>query len=217
MARVLVGCECSGRVREAFRRRGHDAWSCDMEPAEDGSPYHIRGNVLDVLGDGWDLGIFHPPCTYLTNAGARWLFIGGRKINGRDESRWAGLDAGANLFNRCLTAPIQRIAVENPWPHTWAVQLIGRPDQKAQPWWFGDKQKKGLCLWLQNLPLLVKDNDVGPPPPRGTEEAKAWEFVWRCSTKNRARDRSRTFPGFARAMADQWGPLLSGDTPCSAS
>lgn len=213
MARVLVACECSGRVREAFRARGHDAVSCDLLPDEQGSPYHVHGDVVPVLREPWALVIAHPPCTYLANSGARWLF--------EKPGRWGQLYDGVRFFRRFLECNVERVAVENPWPHKWAMEMIGRkPDQRAQPWWFGDRQKKGLCLWLKGLPPLLPDRVVGPPPKSGTEEAKTWESVWREPPGlDQARNRSRTFPGFARAMADQWGPLLPGDkgAPCSPS
>lgn len=202
--RVLVGCECSGVVREAFRARGHDAWSCDLLPAEDGSPFHLHGDVLAHLGGGWDLGIFHPPCQYIANSGARWLF--------EKPGRWAHLYEAVQFFRALLQSPIPRVAVENSQPHKWGQEMIGRKyDQKVQPWWFGDKQKKGLCLWLRGLPPLVPDCNVGPPPTSGTEEAKAWESVWRMAPgPQQAANRARTFPGFARAMAEQWGSLHGG-------
>ena len=208
MARVLVACEFSGIVRDAFQARGHDAMSCDYLPTERPGPHHT-GDVLALLGEPWDLVIAHPPCTYLANSGARWLF--------EKPGRWGHLFEGVRFFRRFLECGAERVAVENPWPHKWAVEMIGRkPDQRAQPWWFGDRQKKGLCLWLKGLPPLLPDQIVGPPPKAGTKEAKEWEGVWREPPgPHQARNRSRTFPGFARAMAAQWGPLLPGDTPCA--
>ena len=111
MMRVLVACEYSGRVREAFRAKGHDAWSCDLLPADDDSPYHYEGDVLDIIDDGWDLMIAHPPCTYFTNSGVCWL-TGKNKIEGR----WEHLDEAAVFFNRLLDADIPKICVENPIP-----------------------------------------------------------------------------------------------------
>lgn len=210
--RVLVGCEESGVVRRAFRAQGHDAWSCDLLPSRDDSPFHIVGDVRDLLRgrysqaiDGswtrlpWDLGVFHPPCTYLANSGARWLF--------EKPERWAQLDRSVAFFLALLNAPIPRIAVENPMPHTWATQRIGRRyDFKLHPWEHGDKQKKTTCFWLKNLPPLLPTVMVGPPPEG--EEAKAWEAVWREPPgPDQQRNRSTTFPGIAQAMADQWGTL----------
>ena len=116
--RVLVACEYSGKVREAFRKLGHDAWSCDLLPADDNSPYHYQGDVFDIIDQGWDLMIAHPPCTYLTNAGVSWLY--------RKEGRWDQMKDGAEFFRRLLDAPIPKIAVENPIMHKYAVEIIGR-------------------------------------------------------------------------------------------
>lgn len=196
--RVLVGCERSGRVRDAFLARGHDAMSCDLVPSDAPGPHHC-GPVEDVIGDGWDLGIFHPPCTYMANSGARWLF--------EKEGRWAQLDAGVAFFLTCYHAPILRVAVENPMPHKWAMERIGIAyDQRVQPWYFGDRQKKGTCLWLRGLPPLQPTNVL--PPPLDAEERKGWESVWREPPgPDQAKNRSLTFPGMADAMAEQWGRL----------
>lgn len=121
---MLVGCECSGVVREAFRRLGHDAWSCDIKPAEDGSRYHIQRDVRLVMNDGWDLGIFHPVCRYLTNSGAKHLYLGTRKENGPNEERWMLMREGADFYLDCWQAPIDRVAVENPIWHRAAAEYI---------------------------------------------------------------------------------------------
>lgn len=152
--RVLIGCEFSGVVREAFRRRGHDAWSCDLLPADDGSPYHIQGDVLDVIGDGWDLGIFHPPCTYLCSSGLHW----NKRVEGRDAETENAVEFVRNLLN----ASIPRIALENPIG--CLSSRIRKPDQIVQPWQFGDDASKQTCLWLKGLPLLKSTNIV---PPNG--------------------------------------------------
>lgn len=195
--RVLVACECSGRVRDAFRARGHDAWSCDLEPCEADPAWHIQGDALAVLSEPWDILIAHPPCTYLTNAEARWLF--------EKPGRWAQLDEAAEFFLRFLNAEhIPKRAVENPWPHKWAVERIGKPTFKTQPYEHGERQKKGLCWWLRGLPPLIPSAYVGPPPVG--EAAKQWESVWREPPgPNQARNRSRTLPGVAKAIAEQWG------------
>ena len=198
--RVLVACEFSGVVRDAFIAAGHDAVSCDLLPSEAPGP-HVVGDVLPLLAAGWDMLIAHPPCTYLANSGARWLF--------EKEGRWAQLDAGVAFFLALLNAPVPRVAVENPMPHKWATERIGRRyDCKVHPWEHGHRQKKQTCFWLRGLPPLLPSVMVGPPPESGTEEAKAWEAVWREAPGPRqAHNRSRTFPGIATAIASQWGSL----------
>jgi hypothetical protein len=189
--RVLIGCEFSGIVREAFRRRGHDAWSCDLLPAEDGSPFHIQGDVRGVMGDGWDLGIFHPHCTYLTNSGVRWLYS--------EPLRWQKLIDGAVFFRELLAAPIPRIAVENPIMHGWARKIVGRgPDQIIQPHQFGHGETKATGLHLVNLPRLKPTNIVSGRTPR---------VHYASPGPDRWRERSRTLPGIAAAFAEQWGAL----------
>jgi hypothetical protein len=204
---VLVGCECSGVVRQAFRDRGHDAWSCDLKPAEDGSKYHIVGDVRDAIAKGgWDLGIFHPVCRYLANSGVQHLYIGRKKGNGLNEQRWALMREGAQFFRECLAAPIERVAVENPIPHPYALELMGRgPDQVIQPWMHGHKESKATCLWLKNLNPILPTKIVYPMPGEAVDR-KAWERVWNLPPgPNREADRSRTLPGLAAAYADQWG------------
>lgn len=210
--RVLVACERSGVVRRAFEARGHDAWSCDIEPADDGSNRHIRGNVLDHLDDGWDLlAVMHPPCTVLCNSGVRWLYQGGRKANGPDTVRWAELEA-AGAFYRALrdARQIPRRAIENPVMHEYAIRLTGRGDvQFVQPWWFGDPFFKATGLELINLPELVPTVKL-TPPKAGTDDHKAWSRVHREPPgPERARKRSETYPGLAAAMAEQWGSLAA--------
>lgn len=145
--KVLVACEFSGIVREAFRKRGHDAWSCDLLDAEDGSPYHIKGDVLEALGDGWALMIAHDPCTYQCNSGVRWLH--------ERPSRWGLLRESCVFTRKLLDAPIRGICRENPIPHKYAVEIIGRGyDQIIQPRYFGEPYLKATCFWLKGLPLL---------------------------------------------------------------
>lgn len=185
--RVLVGCEFSGVVREAMRRRGHDAVSCDLLPAEDGSPHHVQADVLTLLADGWDLAVFHPPCTRLTVAGARWFK--GREVE----------QAAAIAFAEALSsAPIPRVALENPIGVLSTRSMLGKPSQIVQPWQFGHGETKATCLWLRGLPPLVPTNVVSgrvarvhrlPPSP------DRWKL------------RSRTYQGIADAMAEQWGGL----------
>lgn len=196
--RVLVACEFSGIVRRAFASRGHDAWSCDLLPAEDRSNKHITGDVRDILGDGWDLLIVaHPPCTRLCNSGVRWLSAppAGKTL----EQMWQELDEGAALFSDMWNAPIERIAVENPVMHRHAKERIRNyqePAQSVQPWQFGHGETKRTCLWLKNLPPLVPTNIVEGRTPRVHHMSPG---------PDRWKERSRFFPGIAEAMAVQWG------------
>lgn len=209
--RVLVACETSGVVRRAMAAVGCDAWSCDLLPADDRSNRHIRCDVRDLLGDGWDmLAVMHPPCTRLCNSGVRWLHVPppGRTV----AEMWAELDEGAALFSACWNAPIPRIAVENPVMHRHARERItgyAPPAQTVQPWWFGEPAFKATGLYLRGLPALVETDRLTPPRP-GTEEHKAWARVHRMPPgPDRWKLRSRTFDGIGRAMADQWGrPLV---------
>lgn len=210
--RVLVACEYSGRVREAFRRRGHDAISCDLIPAEDNSPHHFQGDVFELLDkSNFDLMIAHPPCTFLTNAGARWLYLGGKKRLGPDgspnldEQRYMDMWAAADFFNKLRNVQVPKIAIENPIMHLDAKNRIGPQDQVIQPWWFGEEAFKATCLWLKGLPLLRPTNKLTPPKP-GTPEHKRWSAIHRASPgPDRWKMRSRTFHGIAAAMAVQWG------------
>lgn len=191
MKRVLVGCECSGVVRNAFRALGHDAYSCDLQAADDGSPYHIQGDVFAVINDGWNLAIFHPPCTHLAVSGAAWFAAKGN------------LQAEALDFVRALmNAPIPMIAIENP------VSVISthirKPDQVIQPYEFGDLARKTTCLWLKNLPLLV---------PTRNRRAELYALPknqqnplhYLPPSPDRGKLRSKTYAGIASAMASQWG------------
>jgi hypothetical protein len=187
--RVLVGCEFSGIVRQAFRDCGHDAWSCDLLPAEDASPFHLQCDVRDVLSGGWTLAIFHPPCTHLAVSGARWF-----KDKVREQA-----DA-LDFVRLLLAAPVPHIALENP------VSIISsrvrKPDQIIQPWQHGHGETKATCLWLVNLPQLMPSNVVAG------REARVHKMP---PSENRWRERSRTFPGVAAAMAAQWGEFCSAE------
>lgn len=197
--RVLIACEFSGTVRRAFRERGHEAWSCDLLPADDGGE-HLLGDVRQYLGDGWDLMIGHPPCTYLTNAGVRHLHsVPSRngtlpKIHG--EARWEMMRRDAAFFCDLKNAPIEKIAIENPTPHGYAREIIGKYDQAVQPWQFGHGETKRTCFWLKNLlPLIPTDIVDG-----------RWGRVHHTSpSKDRWKIRSLTYSGIAAAMAEQWG------------
>ena len=205
--RVLIGCEESGIVRRAFAALGHDAWSCDLQPAADGSNRHIVGDVRNLLQDGWDLlAVFHPPCTRLCNSGVRWLSV---PPPGKTQSDMQmELAEGAALFSAVWNAPIPRVAVENPVMHRYAKALIANyqpATQTVQPWWFGDAAFKATGLYLRNLPPLTRTAALVPPKP-GTPDHKAWSAIHRASPgPHRARNRSRSFPGIAAAMASQWG------------
>lgn len=196
--RVLVGCEFSGIVRRAFAQRGHDAWSCDLLPAEDGTNKHLVGDVRDFLNDGWDLlAVFHPPCTRLCNSGVRWLH---RAPPGKTvDQMWRELDEAAALFSACWNAPIERKAIENPVMHRHAkARIINYRAfaQSVQPWQFGHPETKRTCLWLENLPPLVATKIVDG------REARVHRMP---PGPDRWRERSRFYPGIADAMADQWG------------
>jgi len=192
--RVLVACEYSGKVREAFRALGHDAWSCDLLPADDGSEFHYQGSVLDILEDGWDLMIGHPPCTYLSNAGARHLYPKG-VLN---QDRLAlGMDA-KEFFMTLYNAPIDKICLENPIPS----KVYGLPQytQTVQPYEFGHPTSKKTCLWLKNLEPLQPTNIVDK-----VESTKIPGNWFNKGGKDRWKKRSETFQGIADAMAQQWG------------
>lgn len=196
--RVLVACEFSGVVRRAFAMRGHDAWSCDLLPAEDRSNKHITGDVRCILRDGWDMLIVaHPPCTRLCNSGVRWLSAppAGKTL----DDMWRELDEGAALFSDCWNAPVERIAVENPVMHRHAKERIRNyqePAQSVQPWQFGHGETKRTCFWLKGLPTLAPTNIVDGRTPRVHHMSPG---------PDRWKERSRTFDGIAQAMAAQWG------------
>lgn len=207
MAKVLIGCETSGIVREAFLALGHDAWSCDILPADTPTNRHIQGDIRSVMMDDWDLmAVMHPPCTRLCNSGVRWL---SRAPTGRTlTDMWAELHEGAELFSAVWNVShIPCVAVENPVMHRHAKALIENytpPSQSVQPWQFGndpsgpDNEKKRTCFWLRNLPRLAATGTLD-----GTD---ARDSVHKASPgADRWKVRSRFFPGLASAMADQWG------------
>lgn len=198
MARVLVACEFSGVVRRAFAARAHDAWSCDLLPAEDRSNKHITGDARDILDDGWDLLIVaHPPCTRLCNSGVRWLSV--PPAGKTREQMWCELEQGAALFGAFWNAPIERICVENPVMHRHAKERIPNyqePAQSVQPWQFGHGEVKRTCFWLKNLPALTPTRIVEGRTAR-VHQMSPGPLRWK--------ERSRFFPGIADAMADQWG------------
>jgi len=181
--RVLVACEYSGRVRDAFRRRGHDAMSCDLLPTEVPGP-HYEGPVEEVLYDGWDLMVAHPPCTHLAVSGSRHF---PEKI--ADGRQQAALD----FVRLLMAAPIERWCIENPV--SVISSAIARPQQIIQPWQYGHGETKATCLWLKNLPKLQPTDVVEGREPK----------VWMMTGKDRWKNRSRTYAGIAEAMGDQWG------------
>ena len=193
--RVLVACEYSGRVRNAFRARGIDAVSCDLLPSEDNSPHHIQGDVRPLLSQPWDMVIAHPPCTYLANSGVRWRV---------ERKEWEQVSDGADFFLACLNANAPLVAVENPVMHKYAREAIGgeRPSFTVQPWQFGDPAKKRTCFWTRGLPPLTPTSDMTAADARADcHLASPGPVRWK--------ERSRTYPGLAAAIADQWGAILT--------
>ncbi|WP_246100820.1 hypothetical protein [Palleronia caenipelagi] len=205
---VLIGCETSGTMREAFLARGFNAFSCDILPPDRPSNRHIRDDIRHLMQDPfWDLlCVMHPPCTRLCNSGVRWLHVPPR---GRSlDHMWAELDEGAALFSACWNAPIPLRAVENPVMHKHAKARIENycpPAQTVQPWWFGDRAFKATSFYLHGLPPLTATNRL-TPPKSGTEDHKRWSAIHRASPgPDRWKIRSATFPGIAAAAAEQWG------------
>ena len=212
--RILIACECSGAVREAFRRRGHDAYSCDLKPAEDGSPFHIIGDCFEAArrgcptdGKAWDLIIWHPPCTDIAVSGA--LHFEAKRRDGRQQKAIA-------FFMDCVNFPVERSVVENPV--SIMSSIYREPDQIIQPWQFGEDASKATCLWLRGVrPLLAthRDDDFFLRPVdagRRTPDGRRRFANQTDSGQNklspgpqRATERARTYPGIAEAMAEQWG------------
>ncbi len=193
--KVFIACEYSGRVRDAFGERGHEAWSCDLLPCESGykstNVHHYQGNVFDIIDRGWDLMIAHPPCTRLCNSGVMWL---------ERRNLWDDMRSGAEFFRRLLDSDIPAICMENPIPHKYALEIIGRKyDQIIHPWQFGHGETKSTCLWLKNLPYLIPTDIVS-----GREQ----RIHLLPPSKDRAKLRSLTYQGIADAMALQWGQFI---------
>lgn len=195
--RVLVACEFSGVVRDAFRALGHDAWSCDLLPSPTASPFHLTGNVLSILDDGWDLMVAHPPCTYLCSSGLHW--------NRRRPERALQTEDAVQFFLRLAAAPIKRKCLENPIG--CMSTRYRKPDQIVHPWQFGEDASKATCLWLENLPPLVPTNVLpgGRAARRANQTASGQNRL--PPSPDRWKLRSITYPGFARAMAQQWSNL----------
>ena len=188
---ILIACEFSGIVRDAFIAKGHNAISCDILPTERPGP-HIQDDVLNHLNDGFDMMIAHPPCTRLCNSGVRWL---------HERDLWKEMDEAAEFFKMILKSDIEKICVENPIPHKYAVNTIGKSyDQIIQPWMFGHGETKATCLWLKELPKLQPSNTV---------EGRKSRIHKMPPSATRSKDRSRTFTGIAGAMAEQWGMMTT--------
>ncbi|MEP0147107.1 hypothetical protein [Pseudophaeobacter sp.] len=214
--KVLVGCETSGIARRAFEALGHDVWSCDIEPAEDGSNRHIRCDIRDgILNEGWDLlAVMHPPCTRLCRSGRRWMSGPGKWTQpkllpkGRTlEDMLREFELGVDVFTTCWKAPIDRVAIENPEMNDLAKDRmpadLPRP-QMVHPFWFGEPAYKNTGWYLRGLPQLVETNRL-PEPTRDSGEWKAWNKIHRMPPgPDRARLRSRSFPGMMEAAAKQW-------------
>lgn len=193
--RILVACEFSGIVREAFAALGHESWSCDLLPTEIPGN-HYQGDIRDILYNGWDLMVAHPPCTRLCNSGVRWL---------AERNLWQEMQEAAEFFKLILDAPIIKVAVENPIPHKYAVEIIGKKyDQIIQPYQFGHGETKATCLWLKNLPMLESTNIV---------EGREQRIHKMSPGINRSHERSRTYSGIANAMAAQWAGCLTQRPP----
>ena len=202
--KVLVACEFSGRVRDAFIKRGHDAMSCDLLPTDSPGP-HYQGDVEDILHKGWDLMIAHPPCTYLANSGVQHLWNKRKKINGKNLKRWEKMEASVAFFQRILWNEIPMVAVENPVPHGYAG--LPKYDQIIHPWQHGHEVMKKTCLWLRGLPKLMPSKIVSQGEKYIGKNGKSNGSKWYQlpPSKDRWKHRSTTFEGIANAMADQWG------------
>lgn len=199
MKRALIVCEFSGRVRDAFKERGWDVWSCDLLDSEKPGN-HIKADFRSVIQDTWDFVGYHYECRVMANSGSRWLY----EIPGR----WKELDEAAEVFNITLTDTRPGYS-ENSQMHKHAVERILRPkDQIIQPWYHGDPFFKKTYLWLRGVDPL-KDSNRLTPPKKGTEEYKKWSAVWYASPgPDRWKERSRTYPGVAKAFAEQWGSTI---------
>lgn len=214
MSRILIGCEYSGRVRDAFAKLGHTAVSCDLRPTEAPSGWHIQANLLDVIKSGaesFDIMIAHPYCTFNNLAGIRWMYhpddthlpARERRRHPAYPNRMDDFMKGVEFFNALKNCGIEKIALENSMPHGLAMQHIGRYDQIVQPWHFGSPFTKAAALWLKGLPKLVPTHSKKDYAPGGI--VAACHHV--SPGPNRERERSRTDPSIAEAFAKQWGVL----------
>lgn len=220
--KVLIACEESQEVCKAFRERGHEAYSCDIQECSGGHPeWHIQGDCLPLLNgnctfqtadththtqDGkWDLIIAHPPCTYLTVTGNRWFNV--ERYGDRAEKRIKDREEAAKFFMAFVNADCDHVAIENPVGYMSTYWR--KPDQIIQPWMFGDAAEKKTCLWLKGLHCLMETNVVNPPErvkfDSGKSMPKWYADAWHLSKEERSKLRAKTFPGIAKAMAEQWG------------
>lgn len=218
--RILLACECSNTVSKEFRKLGHYVMSCDLQPNDEDQTFHYQGSIFDILNDGWDMMIGHPPCTYLSNAGIGWF--NEEKYGEKAVKRKANREEAMEFFLKLYNAPIERICLENPVGYPNSV--FRKPDQVIQPYFFGDEHKKGTCLWLKNLPKLIYCKADNLFETKTTVEPKILAIQYRKPSKyykggeekkryftdagtRNAKVRSKTFEGIARAMAEQWGSL----------
>jgi hypothetical protein len=209
--KIIVGCEYSQVVTIAFRKVGHEAYSCDLLPAEGGHPeWHFQESILSVIKrEKFDLGIFHPPCTRLCNSGVLRLYKDGKKGNGIDRVKWEEMIKGALFFKTLLDADIEKTVMENPVPHKYAMKIIGKKySQIIQPYNFGEDASKATCLWIKGLPLLKNTSYF---PPRIVNGKKRWGNQTDGGqnklppSADRGKIRAKTYEGIARAMVEQWG------------
>jgi len=213
MAKILIACEESQAVCKAFRELGHEAYSCDILPCSGGhTEWHIQGDVLEQLNMGWDLMIAHPPCTFLTVTGMRWLYADKNKDRPHPKfpNRLKDQEKAIKFFKKLLESPIDKIAIENP------VGIIStrirKPNQIIKPCQFGEDANKRTCLWLKGLPKLIPTKEVKVTFRKTKSGAIFDNWYWETSKlkgKERQIARSKTFLGIAKAMAEQWGSLLN--------
>lgn len=185
--KFINGCAKSPYLAQSFESMGWDAWTCDLQPSE-GWEKHIQDDILNHLNDGWDFGIFHPDCTYLANSGVRWRV---------ERKEWQEVQDAALFFNMVNAAPFPHVT-ENPIHHKYARRYIDKYDQCIQPWNFGDMESKAICLWLTDVPALIKEITI---KPKGVKQS-CWNET---PCNERKANRSRNFVGVSRAMAEQWG------------
>lgn len=204
---ILVGMEESGVLRRALRARGLEAWSCDLQPSADDSTYHIQDDIRKVMrSPKWKRGLFHPVCKYLANSGIKHLYKNhGKTPLIRDEERWEKMVLAAEFMLSILNLDYS-VVCENPWMHKYGEYIVGRSFCITQPYFHGDKATKRTDFWRNDMSFSpLKHTNVLTLPPAGSEERKKWEGTWRATPgPSRERDRSRSFPGLMKAVAEQW-------------